>query len=154
LRLVTTTLRRVARVVEHDQHPFAVHEAAEQGRAFVERNRDPARRDPEGVDEISECLGGFHRRLAGIAAVQVDVQLAVGEALGDLAPEVNGQRGLAHPRRARDDDDRHRIVGRGRPDRRQHRVQHGQLLAAAGEARRVQRQLRGHGNEAARRAGQ
>ena len=55
-------LGRVARVVEHDQHPLAVHQAAEQGRPFLKRSGDPVRRDAEGVEEEPQRLARFHGR--------------------------------------------------------------------------------------------
>ena len=134
----------VARVVEHDQHPLAVEQAAVQGRPVLGPTAIRCGGTPKLVEEEPQRLARLHRRRARIQAAQVDVQLAVREALGHLAPEADGQRGLAHPGRAGDDDDRHRLVGR-RPGRRQQRVQHAEFFVAAGEALGVQRQLRRDG---------
>ena len=105
----------------------------------------PVRRDAEGVEEEPQRLVRFHGR-ARVRTAQVDVQLAVGETLGHLAPEADGQRGLAHPGRPGDDRDRHRLVRPGGPGRRQHGVQRAELVVAAGEALGVQRQLRRDGD--------
>ena len=100
-------LGHVARVVEHDQHRRAVQQAAVQGRPALGVGRDPVRRHAEGVQEEPQHLPRFQRRGSRVQAAQVDVQLAAGEALGDLMAEAQRQRGLAHPGRPGDDDNRH-----------------------------------------------
>ena len=151
----------VARVVQDDQHPLAVEQAAEQGGPALGVGRDPVRRHAQRVEEEPQRLGRLHRRRGRIQAAQVDVQLAAREPLGDLTAEPDGERGLPRPRRARDDHDRHRLIradpadpasladwprrgGRTRRLRGQHRLQHAEFFAAAGETRRVERQLGRH----------
>ena len=101
---------------------------------------------PKAISRSPSASHRFHRRPARIPPAQVDVQLTVREALGHLVPEADGQRGLAHPGRPRDDHHRHRLVRLGGPGRRQHVVQRAELVVAAGEALRVQRQLGRDGN--------
>ena len=142
-------LGHAAGVVQDDQHPLAVQQAAEQGGPAFDVGRDPVRRHAQRVEEEPQRLGRLHRRGGRIQSAQVDVQLAVREALGDVTTEADGERGLPRSRRARDDDDRHRLGGFGRAStggfRRQHRLQDAEFFVTAGKARRVEGQLAGTG---------
>ena len=106
-------LSHVARVVQDDQHPLAVQQAAEQRGPAVDVGRDPVRRHAQRVEEEPQRLGWLKRQGGRIQAAQVDEELAIGEPPGDLAAEPDGECGLPRSRRARDDHDRHGLVGPG-----------------------------------------
>ncbi len=108
-----TDLAGVAGVVEEDQHPALGEHAAVQRRLGVQRGGDAHRRDAERVEEDPDGCLRRHDRTGRIEAAQVDVELSVGEAVGDLVRPVHGQGGLADAAHAADrtDHDRGRRAG-------------------------------------------
>ena len=133
-------LGRVARVVQHHQHPAAGQRGPVPGRALVFVHRDVPAVHPEIAQEPGQHVTGQERGRG--RAEQVDVQLAIGEPAADPVRGVHGQRGLAQAARAghHGDADRAGIAGRARS--RQQVTQPLDLLVAAGEVGDIGRQLR------------
>ena len=144
-------LGRVARVVQHHQHPAAGQRGPVPGRALVLVHRDVPAVHPEVAQEPGQHVRGQERGRG--RAEQVDVQLAVGEPAADPVRRVHGQGGLAEAARAghHRDADRAGIAARARP--RQQVAQPFHLLVAAGEVGDVGRQLRRGGARAPGAAG-
>lgn len=104
----------VTGVVQQHQHAPVGEQAA------VERG---LRRQPHGyalrghrqrLQEPGHRLGRGQRGRLGVVPAQVDVELAVGEPVGDLVRPVHGEGGLAHPGRTADGRDRHGARRAGR----------------------------------------
>ena len=133
-------LRRVARVVQHHQHPAAGQRGPVPGRALVLVHRDVPAVHPEVTQEPGQHVPGRERGRG--RAEQVDVELAVGEPAANPVRGVHGQRGLAEAARAghHRDADRAGIAARARPRQQVGQALH--LLVAAGEIGDVGGQLR------------
>ena len=142
----------VAGVVEHDQHPPAGQQAAVQARPAPSRpagircgGTPSASRNPRTASAGSSAAPGR------VEAAQVDVELAVGEPVGDPVRPVHGQGGLADAGRA----GRSRRYRRGRRRCRaaQQGVEVAQVRHPAGERGDVGWELSRHRMPRRRRAG-
>lgn len=129
----------VPAVVEHDQQAPAGKAAAVHARLGVQLGGNALLRHPERAEEAAQRLGRAHRRLPPVVSAQVDIQLPVRVAGGELVGEVDGEGGLADPGHAVDRE--HRRPARAR-DR---RAGLGDEVVPAAEEGQVRRQLRGPG---------
>jgi hypothetical protein len=98
----------VAGVVQQDQHGFAGQQAAVQACLGRQADGDLLRRHLQRVQESPYRLGGYHRRPGRVEPAQVDVQLAIGEPVGDPVRPVDRQGGLADASGPGDHGDHHR----------------------------------------------
>jgi hypothetical protein len=98
----------VAGVVQQDQHAFAGQQAAVQACLGRQADGDLLRRHLQRVQESPYRLGGYHRRPGRVEPAQVDVQLAIGEPVGDPVRPVDRQGGLADASGPGDHGDHHR----------------------------------------------
>ena len=130
----------VAGVVEHDQHPLARQPRAVERAERVLVGGHLVVRHAERVQEPGEDRVRRDRRPGGVA-VQVDVEVAVGEAVGGAVGPVPRERGLADPGRPGDGRHDHLAalgqIGEG--------VQPGELGLAADQLR-DRRHLPGDGS--------
>ncbi len=131
-------VRGVAGVVQHQQHPPVGEQRAVQRDLRLVVARHVARGHAERVEEPAHGVGGVQHRAAGVETPQVHVELPVGEAVGDAVRPPHRDGRLADARRAGQRGDHHRVAPLG-----QQRVQFGELVVAAGEARQVGGQLPG-----------
>lgn len=90
----------VTGVVQEDQDPAAVQDGAVQRRAFLQGVGDGGVRRAEGAQERAEDRLRLRRPLAG--ALEVDVQLSVGERRACLVRHVHGEGRLADAADARE----------------------------------------------------
>lgn len=95
----------VAGVVEEDEDAAAVEDRAVERRAFLQGVGDGRVRRAQGAQERAEDRLRFRRPLAG--ALEVDVQLTVGERRARLVCHVHGEGRLAHAADARERRDGH-----------------------------------------------
>jgi hypothetical protein len=93
----------VAGIVQEHEHPSTCQQAPAQGGPRVGVQRDPRRRQAQGFEQTADRLGPADRQSPRIKAAQVDEQLTIGQALGDLMCPVDRQGRLAYPGRAADD---------------------------------------------------
>ncbi len=98
-------LGRVPGVVQQHQHPPAVQHRTVEGGPFLDALRDGGVRCAERPQERAEHGLRLGRLRAG--ALEVDVHLAVGEALPCRVRHMHRHRRLAHPADARDRGHRH-----------------------------------------------
>jgi hypothetical protein len=96
-------LVEVACVVEDHEDPLVRQQTAVQGGLRVQIARHTHRRRLQRFEEVPDGLAGLERLPDGIESAQVDVQLAVGEAVGDAVRPVDRERGLPDPGGAGDD---------------------------------------------------
>jgi hypothetical protein len=133
----------VAGVVQQYQHPPAGEQAPVQANLCVHIGRDQVPRHVQRVQETADRLGPGHRPAGRVEAAQVDVELAVGEPVGDPVRPVHRQGGLADAGRTGDRGDDH--GRRGAPAAATDQaVQGGQLGGPAGEPVDAGGQLPGH----------
>lgn len=124
-------------VVQQHQHPAAVQHRPVQRGAFLQGVRYRGVRGAQRPQERAQYglrLGG-----AGARALEVDVQLAVGEGGSGLVGHVDGEGRLAHPADSRERRHRHHATLR----RGQDIAQFGDEGHAAGEVRDRRRELVG-----------
>ncbi|UWE11020.1 hypothetical protein [Actinacidiphila bryophytorum] len=136
-------LRGVAGVVQHEQHPPARGEAAEERGRGLLPGRDRRGLHPQGIEEAVQHRRRLGGPASGVEAAQVRVQLAVGEAVLARVRPVQGQPGLADPAHPADRADAG-CAGSPRCDV-QGGVQVGEFAGAAGEGPRRGGQLARHG---------
>jgi hypothetical protein len=86
----------VAGVVQQDQHPLPGQDAAVQGRLRVGRLRDLGTRHAQRLQEAADRLPGRDRTGGRVEALEVDVELPVGEVASRTVGPDRGQRALAH----------------------------------------------------------
>jgi hypothetical protein len=96
----------IGRVVQHHQQAPVGDLGAEHGAGFLQLGGDGGGVDAERAEEAAQDVEGLQRLQAGAGAVQVGVQLPVGEVTGGEVRGVDGQGGLADPGRAGDGRDR------------------------------------------------
>ena len=141
-------LRRVAGVVQHDQHPPPGQHAAVQPAPRLRIGRDLGGRYPQGGQEPARHLLRGDRRALLVVAAQVHIQLPVREPARHLTRPLHRQRGLAHSGHPRHRRDHHRPTRPSRPVRSVDLIQQGvqllQLRLPAGEKPRSGRQLPRH----------
>jgi hypothetical protein len=129
------------RVVEQQQQPAAGRHRPVQAGRLLQVGRDLVHAQP--VQQLAQRLDRPHlggRRIA----TQVEVQLPVGELVGDLVGPVDGQGGLADPGHPGDHRHRQRGLGGGAAVGKQ-RVELSQVVGAADEPGDVGGELRrGH----------
>jgi hypothetical protein len=122
-------LRRVGRVVQHDQHPTGGHPGAVARAGRLDLRRDLVGH-PEAVEQLAQRLRGRDRHAVGIRAAQPRIEHPVGERRGELVGEADHQGGLADSRLA---VDRHHRGGLASLTRGEMHAQQPQLLRAADE---------------------
>src|SRR5207245_4204661 len=79
-----------------------------EGDLVVDGGRQRLLGDAEGAQETVEGLGRG-QSLMSVIAVEVHVELGIGEAGGELVGEMEGQGSLAHPGSTGDGGDDHRL---------------------------------------------
>lgn len=77
-----THLGGVAGVVQHQQEPPAAGEGAVVDGGLIHLWRNGSGVNPEAAQQVAEGLEGLHRLEAECAAVQVQVELPIGELVG------------------------------------------------------------------------
>jgi glyoxylase-like metal-dependent hydrolase (beta-lactamase superfamily II) len=98
-------LRQAFPDVQHDQHPPAVQQRAQQGALRFNILRDAPRRHAERVEEPPQRRARRHRSGHRIEPVQVHVKLAVGKPRCRQPGEPDRQCGLPHPGGPGDQDE-------------------------------------------------
>ena len=92
-------------VVQDEQQPLAGDPVAPQAGARVGAGRDLAGRDPDGLQQAGQRIGGRGGALAGGVGVQRQEDLPVGVARRQLPGGADRQRGLAGSGHPADHDD-------------------------------------------------
>lgn len=100
-------------VVEHDDQPASGQLRAPQRATIHRRGRDALIGNSQLAQENFQRRVGRHRLQIGRMRLEIDEQLAVGEALRHSMRHVHRQRGLADTRHAVDGADRYRGVVEG-----------------------------------------
>ena len=103
-------LRRIARVVEHHQHPPARQHAAVQPSLGINVGRDGLRRHPQRIQEPPHHPRRGNRVAGRTEPAQVGIQLPIRKQVGHPVREEHCQRGLAHPGHPPDRRDHHRAT--------------------------------------------
>ncbi|PGH52004.1 hypothetical protein CRI70_03890 [Streptomyces sp. Ru87] len=124
-------------VVQQYEQPPALGAAAEEGEPVGQAVRDTGVGDPDAAEQGGERVTRVEGRLRP-EAVEVEVELTVGEVLGGTVGPEDGERGLADARRALDRQRRRGV----RPGA-QGEVEGLPCLLPAGERGDVPRQLPG-----------
>ena len=145
-------LARAGRVIQHQQRPLPGHLVPPHPGPPVQVTRQEPGIGPRGGQQRGQRVFWPDRFAPGGVGVQVDEQLPVRELLPQHVRGVHRQGGLARPRHPADRPDRHHPA---RPGRTRHRRGDlAQLLAPAGERRRIRRQRIPHLRRRRRHRGQ
>ena len=135
-------LRPIVHIVEHDQHPAARRPRPVRRDQLVRLRRDAAGIETEAAQEPGEDEGDLHR--LSLAPPQAREQLPVRVVVAQGVAHVDGEAGLPDASGAEDAD-------RGNPPVlaasvvTEHALGDRDLFGAAGEVRKVRRELRGRG---------
>ena len=121
-------------VVKEQQQALAAHAVAPHAGPRLHAGRDLRGRDPDGLQQAGQGVGGLYRLLSGGMRVQRQEDLPVGEPRGQLAGGADRERGLADPGHPADHPDAAR-PGSG--------LKLAQLTSPAGERGDVPRQRPG-----------